>query len=240
MTIQLDEDVRQLPLTLTPRPRLSEVVARQILEAISDLEPGSRVPPERELTRILGVSRTTLREALRGLAVLGAIDVRHGQGAFVRARPETGIDSELAAALAKGVTPDLVEARQVVAVDIARLAALRRTDEDLVALQKVIDMQRQALDAGRRTILEGLRFDLAVADAAHNEVLAGVMRSFQRLMLPRARAVYERIPDFGRVDLEMHEGICSAIRDGDGDAAAEAMRVHLSDLEQYYLAFAQA
>jgi GntR family transcriptional repressor for pyruvate dehydrogenase complex len=65
------------------RRKLSETVAEQLMEAFRDLPPGTKVPSERELTKDLGVGRSTVREALNGLAVLGVLTIRHGQGAFI-------------------------------------------------------------------------------------------------------------------------------------------------------------
>ena len=69
------------------RRKLSETVAQQLMEAFRDLPPGTKVPSERELTKELGVGRSTVREALNGLAVLGVLTIRHGQGAFIADEP---------------------------------------------------------------------------------------------------------------------------------------------------------
>src|ERR1700757_1807542 len=73
----------EFSLKPAPRQKLAETVAQQLFEAIRDLPPGTRVPPERELTKELGVGRSTVREALNGLALMGVVDIRHGQGVFV-------------------------------------------------------------------------------------------------------------------------------------------------------------
>ena len=108
----------------------------QLLAAIRDLPPGTKVPSEREFTKELGVGRSTVREALNGLAMLGIVEIRHGQGVFVTG--ESGRRSasrpQSRAALERGVTHEFVEARLIVEVEVARLAARRRTDEDLARL----------------------------------------------------------------------------------------------------------
>ena len=81
------EDRAGFALKRAPRQKLAETVAQQLFEAIRDLPPGTRVPPERELTKELGVGRSTVREALNGLALMGVVDIRHGQGVFVAERP---------------------------------------------------------------------------------------------------------------------------------------------------------
>ena len=79
------ESESKLALSPAPRRKLSETVADQLLVAVRELPPGTKVPSERELTKELGVGRSTVREALNGLAMLGVVEIRHGQGVFVTA-----------------------------------------------------------------------------------------------------------------------------------------------------------
>ena len=117
-----------------PRRKLAETVAQQILEAVRDLPAGTRLPPERELTTQLGVGRSTVREALNGLAMMGVVEIRHGQGVFVADRPAIAGDAERSLP-SKEVTDELLEARRIVEVELARLAAERRTEADLAKMQ---------------------------------------------------------------------------------------------------------
>ena len=216
-----------LSLRRTPRASLSKVVAEQLMDAIRDLEPGTRVPSERELTRMLGVSRTTLREAIHGLVALGIIEVRHGQGAYVTAGgPTLAAPDELGAALAKGITTDLVEAVRVIVIEVARLAAERRTDEDLAALTAAVSAHGRAIREGRNSADEGIGFDILLATAAHNEVLAGALRSFSRLIWARARRVLDSSHDFWEPDLADHQSILAAVAARDAKAAVERMAEH--------------
>src|SRR5450755_2759143 len=127
--------VPKVTVGLAPRRKLTETVAQQLLAAIRGLPPGTRVPSERELTKHLGVGRSTVREALNGLAMLGVVEIRHGQGVFVTGDPsQLSEPSAITAALERGVTNEFIEARLIVEVEVARLAARRRTDEDLARL----------------------------------------------------------------------------------------------------------
>lgn len=225
-------------LSLKPasRQKLAETVAQQLLEAIQDLPPGTRLPPERELTQELGVGRSTVREALNGLAAMGAVDIRHGQGMFVadRSSQEARTPDALERALMKGVTREFIEARLLVEVEIARLAAQRRTDADLEQIAETIDDLKRAFDAPTKDALKpATGFNLAVAEAAHNEVLAGLMRPFINLMIERAPALYE-VGEFRRWDIEDHTRIYEAIRDGDPDLAADRMREHIIAIDEQY------
>jgi len=222
-----------LQLKPTHRSKLSEDVAQQLLEAIKELEPGTRVPPERELTQALGVSRTTVREALRGLAVLGVVDVRHGEGVFVANAAPPSQHDQLSAALAKGFRRDVFEARAVVLTEIARLAAERRTAEDLASLHTVLEVREAAIAAGRAPAGTGMDFDECLADAAHSEVLGAITRSFSGLMRERARRVYNTHPEFAALDCAMHRTILDAVMAGDPEAAAARMRDHLAETDEF-------
>jgi GntR family transcriptional regulator, transcriptional repressor for pyruvate dehydrogenase complex len=230
------EDRTELSLKRAPRQKLAETVAQQLFEAIRDLPPGTRVPPERELTKELGVGRSTVREALNGLALMGVVDIRHGQGVFVAERKDEDAETpdELQRALTKGVTREFIEARLVVEVEIARLAAQRRTEGDLQQIADTIDALERALEAPTKDALKpATGFNLAVAEAAHNEVLASLMRPFVKLMIERAPALYDQT-EFRRWDIEDHTRIYEAIRDGDGDLAAQRMRDHILQVGEHY------
>src|SRR5947207_15164327 len=111
-----------LRITQAPRKKLAETVAQQILEAVRDLPAGTRLPPERELTKQLGVGRSTVREALNGLAMIGVVEIRHGQGVFVT--EPSGITAGLEdhrSLPPKAITEELLEARRIVEIELARL-----------------------------------------------------------------------------------------------------------------------
>src|SRR5579862_5124152 len=177
----------RLALTPVPRRKLAESVAQQLLEAVRGLPPGTRVPSERELTKELGVGRSTVREALNGLALLGVIEVRHGQGAFVVGDVEEETESGvLETALERGVTKEFVEARLVVEVEVARMAAERRTDEDLKQLESALEEQERRLSGAVEPLLDtAANFNVVLAEAAHNEVLVAIIQSFVGLMLEK-------------------------------------------------------
>jgi len=225
-----------LALSRAPRRKLAETVGAQLADAIRELPPGTRVPSERDLMKSLGVGRSTVREALNGLALLGLVDIRHGLGVFVAERPaEQEIElSDLDKALLKGVTRDFIEARLVVEVEVARLAAERRTDADLARIAETIEALKAKRDALIDEALEpATQFNLAVADAAHNEVLAGVIGSFVQLMLERAGTLYER-EEFRAWDIKEHTLIYEAIAASAADLAARRMREHILAIGEHY------
>jgi GntR family transcriptional repressor for pyruvate dehydrogenase complex len=217
------------------RPKLTEVVAQQLLDVIRGLPEGARVPSERELTSELGVGRSTLREALHGLELLGEIEIRHGQGVFV-SKPSSdkrGM-AALTAAINQGVTHDLLEARKVVEVEVARLAGQRRTDAEISDLEAILKAHESCIDRGQSPAAEGMRFHLAVGYAAHNEVLAAVMRTLRKPMFERGPSLYEDLEGFSGWELRQHTGIYVAIRDQNAGLAARRMAAHVAAMAGHY------
>jgi GntR family transcriptional regulator, transcriptional repressor for pyruvate dehydrogenase complex len=230
----VDEKAAQgVHIAQAPRRKLAETVAQQILEAIRDLPAGTRLPPERELTKQLGVGRSTVREALNGLAMMGVVEIRHGQGVFVTDRPAIAGDAERSLP-PKEVTDELLEARRIVEVELARLAAERRTEADLAKMQDLLDTHREDLAGGRGPIMQASQFHLLVADAAKNQILADVVRPFFRLMLERGPQLYETTEGYAQWELEQHQRICDAIRSGDAEAARLRMLEHVTSMGHHY------
>jgi GntR family transcriptional repressor for pyruvate dehydrogenase complex len=229
----VNDESPDLLIQQAPRKKLAETVAAQLLDAVRDLKPGTRLPPERELTKRLGVGRSTLREALNGLALLGIVEIRHGQGVFVAERQSIAGDTERSLP-PKAITQELIEARRIVEVELARLAAERRTETDLGAMQALLDAHRADLEAGRGPIMQASQFHLLVADAAKNQILADVVRPFFRLMLERGPQLYETTEGYARWELQQHQRICDAIRSGDPEAARLAMMEHVTSMGHYY------
>jgi GntR family transcriptional repressor for pyruvate dehydrogenase complex len=235
------ESDSKLALSPAPRRKLSETVADQLLVAVRELPPGTKVPSERELTKELGVGRSTVREALNGLAMLGVVEIRHGQGVFVTGDPpQINEPSAIASALERGVTNEFIEARLIVEVEVARLAARRRTDEDLAAMAAALVVQEKRLGGDIDAIVEtAASFNVLLADCAHNEVLRAMIQSFVTLMVERGPRVYS-LEGFGEWDLQEHKGLYAAVRDRDAERAAKLMREHIEELARRYRAVGAA
>lgn len=218
-----------------PRHKLAETVAQQLLAQVRSgaYAPGARMPSERELMASLGVGRSTIREALNGLAVLGVIEIRHGQGAFVLETNAATPPGALTSSLTKGVTRDLLEARVVVEVRIAELAAQRRTAADIREIEAVL-AEHQALLARDEVAAEvAARFHLELAEAAHNEVLAGFIESVMGLLNERGPTL-EQQPGYREWELREHQGLLDAVRDGDPALAAQRMQEHLTAMTSHH------
>jgi GntR family transcriptional repressor for pyruvate dehydrogenase complex len=231
----MQEPTSKVSLTPAPRRKLTETVAEQLVAAIRELPPGTKVPSERELTRELGVGRSTVREALNGLAMLGIVEIRHGQGVFVSNEPaQLGEPSSITAALERGVTNEFIEARLIVEVEVARLAARRRTDEDLARLEAALAEQEARLRGDLDALVDvAAHFNVLLAEAAHNEVLSAIIQSFVALMVERGPRVYG-LEGFGEWDMQEHRGLYEAVRDRDAERAARLMREHIEELARRY------
>jgi GntR family transcriptional repressor for pyruvate dehydrogenase complex len=216
------------------RPRLYEQLVEQILAYIesAQLGPGDLLPAERDLAERLGVSRATLAQALVALEVLGVIDVQHGTGAVLARRPSV-------ASVIKGLRehrsrlPEIVEARSTLEVKLAGLAAVRRTDADLKAIDEALDVMAKEIKNGDRGAHGDELFHQAITAAAHSSVLAQLM-AFIAEMILETRTESLGQPGRPEQSLASHRKIADAIREQDAEGAAEAMLSHIelvSDVE---------
>lgn len=219
----------QRPINPRPlsRPRLYEQLVHRLCEYIGDagLGPGDRLPPERELASALGVSRATLSQALVAMEVHRVIDVRHGDGAVIL---RTVVEEQILAMLRDRGNrhEEVIEARQALEVKLAELAARRREPADLAEIDGAIGQMREEIHTGRRGLGGDERFHAAIAHAAHSGLLARMMTEIAPLV---EETRLGSLSQPGRPDASLagHERVADAIRAGDPDAAATAMRDHL-------------
>jgi GntR family transcriptional repressor for pyruvate dehydrogenase complex len=210
------------------RPRLYEQLVEQLMDFIesAQLGPGDTLPAERDLAERLGVSRATLAQALVALEVLGVIDVQHGTGAVLVYRPN--VPSVL-----KGLRehrnrlPEIVEARSTLEVKLAALAAERRTDEDMEAIEKALDVMADEVASGAKGAHGDELFHQAITGAAHSGVLAQLMTFIAEMILETR---LESLGQPGRPEqsLASHRKIADAIKAQDPEAAAAAMLDHIT------------
>ncbi len=201
--------------------------------------PGSRLPTEFELCRLTGVSRATLREAMKSLQQLGVISIEQGRGSFVRPIESwSPFDPAILAARTRQPsaqleypwTVQLAEARLVVEVDVVGLAALRRNDEDLAAMRAAID---DMAAASRAKNIDGfatadLAFHQAVMNAAGNQFIRALFDPVARLMHVGRVESSESAVRRAKA-LRMHRLILEAVVVSDSPAAVAAMRTHLDE-----------
>ncbi|AII05766.1 MULTISPECIES: FadR/GntR family transcriptional regulator [Rhodococcus] len=209
------------------RPRLYEVIVEQLCSHIADNEmvPGDRLPAERELAAKLGVSRASLSQALVALEVQGVLSVRHGDGAVLVRRPA---EERVIKALREHADrlPDIIEAREALEVKLAGLAAERRTDAEMAAIDSAISMMESEISAGDRGVVGDEMFHEAITTAAHSSLLAKLMHEISELVR-ETRIESLSQTERPRASLEGHKKIADAVRRQDSVAAARAMAAHI-------------
>jgi GntR family transcriptional repressor for pyruvate dehydrogenase complex len=217
------------PRALRPmeRSRLYEQLVERLLALVHELDlgPGDRLPPERELSADLGVSRTSVRQALVVLEVQGLVEVRHGEGAILReSRPDEAVVSAVTAHRRR--LPEVIEAREALEVQLAALAARRRTQDDLDRVDQALEAMAAEIERGERGLDGDQRFHGAVTAAARSGLLADLMTEISAA-IRESRVESLSQPDRPRQSLASHREIAVAIRAGDPEAAAAAMRDHI-------------
>jgi GntR family transcriptional repressor for pyruvate dehydrogenase complex len=213
----------------------NEMVIRYVRDLIvrGKFRPGQRLPTERELVRQIGVSRTSVRAGLQALAAKGLLVIRHGSGTFVADGPPM-LDSEplsLLAALHGFTRHQMFEARRTLEVSVARMAAERRTAEQLAAIADAVTAMFAACEDPQAFLVEDIRFHGAVATASGNPILASVVEMVSAIFYEQRRQTADRRRDLRPV-ADIHWQIYQAIRDREAGRAAHLMSDHLIQAEQ--------
>lgn len=219
--------------------KIYEEIVEQIKEMIvrGELNPGDKLIPERELADRLQVGRSAVREAYRTLEAIGIIDIRPGEGTFVR---EIGTKSmtdimSLAVLTGKDTLFELLELRKIIETEASSLAALRRTKEDLNNMKYWLDKMNEDINRGSLGDLSDLKFHYAITDAAHNSLLMRLMNSISETMIKEMKNVREKLyltPGTPKRLYEQHVIIYQAILNGDEKEARDAMMNHLINVEK--------
>lgn len=207
-----------MALTATRRTGLVDQVIEQMRQAIraGDWAVDERIPPEPELVSVLGVGRNTVREAVRALAHAGLLEVRQGDGTFVRAT------SEISGALRRMCGTELQEVRQVrflLEVEAARLAATHRTGADVVTLAATLAERDTAVADERWTdaVDADARFHQEVVGCAGNSLLTELYLGMTEVIRASLAATAGHADPAWRIG---HGDLLTAIRDHDPDRAA--------------------
>jgi GntR family transcriptional repressor for pyruvate dehydrogenase complex len=209
------------------RPRLYEVIVEQLCAYIADnkMMPGEKLPAERDLATKLSVSRASLSQALVALEVQGVLSVRHGDGAILVRRPT---EERAIKALREHADriPDVIEAREALEVKLAGLAAARRTDAEMAAIDAAIATMEAEVEAGERGVVGDEMFHEAITAAAHSSLLAKLMHEISGL-IRETRIESLSQENRPRASLEGHRKIADAVRKQDPREASRAMAEHI-------------
>ena len=207
-------------------------VIEQIQEMVMDgtLKTGDQLPAERDLAETLGVSRTSIREALRALEIIGTIESRQGEGNFISTSMERNLFEPLSVMfkLHHGSSQDILELRIIIETEAAKLAAKRIEKEDMVILDKLIHDLATAKNENESVAIDK-EIHYKIADITGNYLILSVLNAISALMESFIKEARVRIINWQKernLLLQQHQEICTAIIAKDPEGAAKAMHAH--------------
>jgi len=209
--------------------RLREMIQR------GEISAGDRLPPERDLAKLLGVSRPTLRAGIRSLSTVGILQSRQGAGTFVAEAEESPtLDSSqlrLLSALHGFTSDEMFEARLALEMSIAGLAAERATSEQMTLLAEEIAGMYASLENPGQYLVHDMQFHQTVAAASGNRILTSLMNMVATILFDYRSKTVKRATDL-KESAEQHHNIYRALRERDAEAARRAMRDHLLETQR--------
>jgi GntR family transcriptional repressor for pyruvate dehydrogenase complex len=214
--------------------RISEVIVDQIRLLIrsGQLTAGDRLPSERELCERFGVSRVTVREALRVLEANGLVDIRVGArgGAFVTAPSSRMVGEGIAdlISLSSLSAMEVTEARMVFELGLVPLICERATDEDVAALYEICDRSSAALEADDYPLALSAEWHTRFARATHNRAITLLAESLHDPMIRSLQQARSAEPTHGHRGADEHRALVDAVAACDVPRATELMSVHLN------------
>jgi len=208
---------------------------RRILDLVKsgNLKAGDKLPAERKLIEIFGLSRPTLREALRSLSTLGVIEMRHGGGAYVTDLKAGSLLAPLDffVSLSGDNVQEVFACRRLIEVEIARECSRSATDQDIAALDAMIAAQRIVSDDPIGFRILDSAFHEKLFNIAGNSVMERLAQGFYNMGLEARRAA-TAIPEVTQQSLKDHEAIVKGIKARDPDTTGAAMERHLMHIER--------
>lgn len=225
--------------------KIYEVIAEQIKDMIvkGTIKPGDKLPSAKELSERYQVGRSTVREALSALKAMGLVDIRQGEGSYVRSIESHDVDlPELnALIMSRDTVLELIEARKALEISNAGLAAEKRTEDDLHRFEEILLRMEQRLGDEEEGEASDMQFHFTLAEAAHNSIMLRLIESISSQMKTaihetRRLQMYSR-PAVAKQLLDEHRAIYEAVKLGDALLAQEAMRKHLFHVEQVIVKF---
>jgi GntR family transcriptional repressor for pyruvate dehydrogenase complex len=228
---QLFDEVKRLSI--------AETIVQQVKQLIlqGKLKAGQQLPSERLLAEQLGVGRSSVREATSALLALGIVEIRPGEGVFIRSDfPHSTIASlEWSSLMLNGHPNDLIEARIAVEVSTARLAAQRAAPAEHQQLRTLVEQMSQTHDLETFVDLD-IKFHLTLAQASQNMVLREIVTGIQQLMRSAMIQALQGAEVRKRA-VEQHSCLCQTIEQSAVEEAEQAMRAHLNKDAAYFAKF---
>jgi len=209
--------------------RLREMIHR------GELLSGDRLPPERDLAKLLGVSRPTLRAGIRSLSTVGILQSRQGAGTFVAEAEESPtLDSSplrMLSALHGFTSDEMFEARLALEMSIAGLAARRATSEQMTLMAEEVAGMFASLDEPEQYLVHDMQFHQTIAAASNNRILTALMNMVATILFDTRSKTVKRAKDL-KESAEQHRNIYRAMREHDPEAARNAMHDHLIETQK--------
>ncbi|WP_213530843.1 FadR/GntR family transcriptional regulator [Paenibacillus cisolokensis] len=225
--------------------KVYELIAEQLKDHIvgGGWKAGDKLPSTKELSEQFQVGRSTMREALSALKAMGLIEIRHGEGCFVRSVDSadlrlTQFESLL---LNRKTVLELLEARKALEISNAALAAEKRTADDVAEFEKLMANMEDGIGDEERGEAADIRFHRLLAEATHNSIMVKLLESISSQMEMAIRET-RRIQMYSSKEVSLrlwreHAAIFEAVKAGDAAAAQERMREHLHHVEQVLLRY---
>jgi GntR family transcriptional repressor for pyruvate dehydrogenase complex len=222
------------------KPVKSKKVYQQVIEQIQqmimagDLKPGDRLPSERELTEQLQVSRTSIREALRSLEIIGLLESRHGGGNFIKETLDDTLFQPLSIMfkLHCDNPAAILEIRRMLEVEGAALAAQRITEPQTEHLEKLLEELERSKGINQKSPVDA-SFHQCIAQVTGNTLLINILQASASLLDEFIAEAWNRIlrnPESEELFLQIHRDICRAIAQRNPHEAAAAMRRHFDQV----------
>jgi GntR family transcriptional repressor for pyruvate dehydrogenase complex len=218
------------------RKKVYAEVARQLERRIlEELQPGDMLPPERELAQVFGVSRSSIRDAIRRLEAVGLVRPMQGAGTVV-CEPVESVSTPLASALSqkRRMITELLDVRKIVEPALAARAAVHASPEQFAEVEAIIRRQEQKIERGESGIEEDSQFHYTIALASDNSVVLKVVDVLMDL-LRETRERSLQVEGRQAKSFAGHQRILTALKRRNAEAAEAAMRRHLEEIEQIVL-----
>lgn len=225
---------------LQTKKKAYQVIVDQITEYFLNgaLQPGEKLPTERELASRFHVSRTSVREALRKLEIKGIIEIKQGSGSFIKSSDSHSIGEELSSTILKTekkLVYEMLELRQTLEVECAFLASQRATSEDLARIGQALEMMDQVKNDVELGIQADLSFHMNIVLATHNTIFAQLFQTLSEHMQDTIRVTRtERLKNVERTQetIDEHKEIYLAIAAGDAIQARQLMEKHIKQIRR--------
>jgi len=225
---------------LQTKKKAYQVIVDQITEYFLNgaLQPGEKLPTERELASRFHVSRTSVREALRKLEIKGIIDIKQGSGSFIKSSESHSIGEELSSTILKTekkLVYEMLELRQTLEVECAFLASQRATSEDLARIGKALEMMDRVKNDVELGIQADLNFHMNIVLASHNTIFSQLFQTLSEHMQDTIRVTRtERLKNVERTQetIDEHKEIYLAIAAGDAMQAKQLMEKHIKQIRR--------